>query len=353
MSTTTIQIDDDFLNAQSLIVHDEFRDSEHVETPFLNEQDRVLGKGKPAQAGGARWISKIQMGQHSNTVEDPTGYAPSDLSIQGVEKTAVFRPYLARRPVVISLEEADMADGGAAEQAQLAKRRLEMTLPGLRRELEEHLWAANKFTNYGSLNGSDTTTGFLEPRAIGAQTNPLGGLSRSANSTTPGIQGLFYDATGSANANLLRGLFTLQTRARMYGGSPKDRVWFASESGIVNYRNIIGANERFMSKEGLDAGQMHLMIGGSPVIPNLYMPNAGAVTSGSDAEWSFVHWDFKAGCFKWSVSPNTDGYFGRTNWGPLSGEYPGVRIMHVTLRGQLLFLGGMNACGLMIGADTW
>jgi len=353
MSQTSLTVDDDFLNSQAFAIHDKFRDSDHVETPFLNEQDRVLGKGKPSQKGGARWISKVQLGEHSNTVEDPTGFAASDLNISGIEKSAVFRPFMAKRAVVISSEEADMSSASNEEQAEIASRRLQKTLPSFRRELEEHVWKMNKFANYGGLNGSDSSSGFVEHRAIGAQTNSLGGLSKVTHATTPGIQNLFYDAAGSANANLLKGIHTLQTRARMYGGSPGDRCWFASESGLVNYRNIIGANERFMSKDALDAGRMELAIGGSPVIPNLYMPNSGAVTGGADSEWSFLHWDFMAGFFKWSVSGITDGYFGRTKWRGVSGQYVDVRVMHVKLRGQFVFVGGLNACGLMIGADTW
>jgi len=348
----TLNIDAETLSASLQSVHKSWRDTNHTSTPFLTAHDEVHGKGKPNKPGGPRWLYPIGIGNHSVTTEVISGYEEINLEVEGILEPAVFTPAHALRPVVISGEEEEMNGLGELQIIDIAKARLEKVLAALRRELEQQVWKGGQvgWSRWETLNGLDTGTGFLEENASSGQTNVIGGVSRVTHAGVHGLTNIRYDFNNTFNSTGLTGLNRMKLEMMAYSDGVDEKLrGFASISGMENYKRSLQAYERYVDKKELDAGNLALGHAGTSIVPNLYMPDDGATTTGTPV--SFVFLNFAGVYLCWSKA-KYDGFFGMSQWGPVAGNYD---ILHCKcrVRGQLVMDGKMDNSAVGVKGEQY
>ena len=318
MPTTAITIDNELLSSVSIDAATDARDMNHFVTPFLAEQERVHGKGKPSQGSGARWVHSFGTGTHSNPTRQQTGYEKLDLNFTGVLSPMVLTPDEVVFPVGISAVEEDL-NGGNLQTISLITKRTSQVMARAKRDFEKNMFqgAVLGFEGFHHLNGTDDATlGVLEEDTPGGQSNVIGQFSKSTWSALPGTQNQAYDIAGSFNGGGLTGLIDTIVKARARCDDLSKLVVFGSEAGVRNYKMTVQASERYVvsgSDTKLDATGMQLMIHGQPCHIQPYMPNAGGSPGTTDDPWTFCIVDMGSIFFKWS-NVLRDGYFSMSDF---------------------------------------
>ena len=349
MATTALTIGNELLSTTMHIVMKEWRDNVHTSTAFLEAQARVHGEGKPVQAGGTRIVIPLGFGEHSKTTRMQTGYERIDLSVEDVFVPAVYDWAHVVRPIAISSEE-ELVNQGDAAILSILESRVKMTANALKREYVKQIvqGSVTGWDDWGTLNGVDSTSGFLEQDAVASQTNSVGGVAKSSYQDKTGWQNQVYDGAGSFNSNGLAGLYDMMVEINSVSPSGNPSVILASRSGFKNLKRALSASERYIDTAKLDGGRVSQTWDGVPIDVEYYMPDSGGTTgTAGDNEVSFYMLNLNDIYTLWDPK----GFFDLGDFETVSGEYD-VRAAKLRCRGQLVAK-HLGSSGLAIGLDTF
>ena len=349
MAVTPLSIGNELLSTTMHIVMKEWRDGAHTSTAFLEAQAREHGEGKPTQAGGTRIVIPLGFGEHSKTTRMQTGYERIDLSVEDVFVPAVYDWAHVVRPIAISSEE-EMVNQGDAAILSILESRVKMTANALKREYVKNVVQGSVagWEDWGTLNGLDSGSGFLEEDAVLSQTNSVGGVSKSTYSAKTGWQNQVYDGAGSFNSNGLAGLYDMMVEINSVSPSGNPSVILASRSGFKNLKRALSASERYIDTAKLDGGRVSQTWDGVPIDVEYFMPDSGSTTgTAGDNEISFYMLNLNDIHTLWDPK----GYFDLGDFETVSGEYD-VRAAKLRCRGQLIAK-HLGSSGLAIGLDTF
>lgn len=346
MATTTLTIGNDLLSTTTHVLMSDWRDALHTKVAFCEAQAAIHGEGQPSQQGGTRILYPVGLNVHSNTTRHQTGFEKIDLSVQDVSVPAVYSWAYVNKPVAISGHE-EFINSGESAILSMAETRVKSTANKLRREFCEHMTSGGvaSWDDWNTLNGVDNAGGFLEENAVGAQTNSVGGISKTTYSSTVGWQNQVFDGSGSFNANGLNGLYDLDTEVSTLAEESADTVWLGSRSAMKNLKRALQANERYIDMDKIDGGRPAQFWNGVRIHTERYMPDSGTQTATDpisfyrlDPHSIFVLWD-------------PEGYFYNTDWETVSGEYE-VRSCRIRCRGQLV-ANYLGSSGIAFDLETF
>ena len=351
-----LNVSNEQLSANAYVYAREHRDMLHRQVAFLDLQKDKHGEGTPNKKGGSRMIYQIDAQEHALAGTGViTGYETVNVTVQESLVPIDFSWGEMVFPIVIS-EREEFENSGEAQILDILKTRVENTFGKAKREFNENAvagrsgdWIAKG--KWKTLNGSDfTTDGWVEPRAVGAQTNTWGNNgSKATYAAAPGTQNGFQDVAGNYNSNGLTSMYSTQTRMRTLSKDPKACGLLASQSGYNNYKTVIGGSERYIDGKNLDAGNYAETYNGNKLYIESYMPNAGTNTGAAgDNEYSFYWLDPEDIFVCWDKET---GYFHQTEFKDKDGQSL-QRIAFVRVRGQLIAR-GFGGSAVIIGADTF
>ena len=354
MPTTSLTVDNELLSATSIEAAREARDLSSITLPFLNNHNRIHGEGQPSKSSGHRWVHSFQTNAHSTPTRKRTGYEQMNLSFAGVLTPMVLAPAEVSYPIGISAVEQDL-NGGDLQTIELASRRSKAVMSEAKRDFEKQMiqGGVSQYEDFNTLNGIDEANlGFLEHRAVGSQSNNIGGFSKSQYSTLEGSQNQFFDIGSNFNSNGLNGLYRsiIKAKARATDDLGGLAV-ICSETAFENYKRTLQASERYMVSSGdekLDATGMNLMISGVPAHVSTYMPQAG--TNSTTNKASFYLIDFNAIYFCWSKVIR-DGYFSMSDFSDVGNGYQ-VKVAELLIRGQLC-IEYWGSSALLVNGETF
>ena len=346
MPVTTLTLGNELLSTTMHILMKEWRENIYETTAFLDASERVHGAGQPSQSGGTRIICPLGFEEHSSTTRLQTGYERIDLSVEDVFKPAVYSWAHVVRPVAISSEE-EMINQGDAAILSILENRVTMTANALKREYVKQMVQGGVagWEDWGTLNGVDNATGFLEENAVGTQGNTVGGVSKSTYSSKTGWQNQMFDGSGSFNSNGLAGLYDLKVEIESVSPSGAPDVILASRAGFKNLKRSLQAHERYVDQSKIDGGRLVEYWDGVQINVERNMPNAGTTTTGDPISFYMLNlndihtlWDPK-------------GYFDLSDFETVSGEYD-VRAAKIRVRGQLIAK-HLGSSGLAFDLETF
>ena len=346
MPVTTLTLGNELLSTTMHILMKEWRENIYETTAFLDASERVHGAGQPSQSGGTRIICPLGFEEHSSTTRLQTGYERIDLSVEDVFKPAVYSWAHVVRPVAISSEE-EMINQGDAAILSILENRVTMTANALKREYVKQMVQGGVagWEDWGTLNGVDNATGFLEENAVGSQGNAVGGVNKSTYSSKTGWQNQMFDGAGSFNSNGLAGLYDLKVEIESVSPSGAPDVILASRAGFKNLKRSLQAHERYVDQSKIDGGRLVEYWDGVQINVERNMPNAGTTTTGDPISFYMLNlndihtlWDPK-------------GYFDLSDFETVSGEYD-VRAAKIRVRGQLIAK-HLGSSGLAFDLETF
>lgn len=346
MATTSLTIGNELLSTTMYILMKEWRDAVHQSVAFLDAQERVHGAGSPSQEGGTRIVAPLGFGEHSTTTRLQTGFERIDLSVSDVFQPAVYQWAHVVKPVAISAEE-EFINQGESAVLSILESRVKMTANAMKREFVRQIVKGSEtgWEDWGTLNGIDVATGLIEHRASGAQSNTVGGVSKSTFQNKVGWQNQFFDGSGSFNSNGLAGLYDLKVEINSVSPSGPPDVILASREGFKNLKRSLQANERYVDQSKIDGGRMVEYWDGVQIDVERNMPNAGTNSTADPASFYFLNmsdihvlWDPK-------------GYFDLSEFETVSGEYD-VRSAKLRCRGQLVAK-HLGSSGTAIDLETF
>ena len=352
MATTSLSVDNELLSTTAIMAAEEAKDALHINTPFLEGQERVHSAGFPNKSGGVKWIQGIGTGEHSQNTRMRTGYEAIDLSVTGVASPVVVTPAKVVRPVLISGEEEEL-NGGEEQIIDIVSMRTKQTMGALKRDFVKQIiqGSVTGFEDWGTLNGvDDTTSGLLEEDARGSQSNTYGGFDKGTHSSVAGAQNVRFDIGGSFNSSGLTGLNRVLIETEKFADDDllKSRVVLASQAGMENLKRSLQANERYTNSDTIDGTNLKLHVGGVPVAVEHFMPTSGTNTTADPI--SFYVIDFSNIYICWSKGIQ-DGYFGMSEFKEVGGDYD-VRRALITVRGQL-WVRKWSTSALLIDGETF
>lgn len=241
------------------------------------------GEGKPVWEGGELLLESWAVDEHSTPTVLTTGYETIVLDVTTVDIVAQWGWFSAVMPVVIAGKE-ERINSGKNAVASILDRREKAVMGGFRRKFNQQFFAGSVpgFSALKTINGIDYASdgGFLEYAAVGAQTNTVGGLSKTTYAALPGCQNQVYNCANSFNSNGLAAM--IHCNQKIKARHPLDQkgdAWFLSEAFSQNMKRSLMAYERYVDgASGKDPGQLFEMWDGVPCYVETYLPNAGAST---------------------------------------------------------------------------
>ncbi len=329
MATTSLTIGNELLSTTMHVLMEDWRDSLYEKTAFLDVHERIHGAGQPVQDGGTRIVVPLGFGEHSSPTRMQTGYERIDLTVSDVFVPAVYDWGHVLQPVVISAEE-EFTNKGEAAVIAIVEARTKQAANSMKRQFVRQIvkGAETGWEDWGTLNGVDVSTGFIEQDAVGSQGNSVGGVSKSTYSAKPGWQNQIYDGAGSFNANGLAGLYDLCVEMDSVSDEKYD-VILASRAGFKNLKRALQANERYVTQEKIDGGRLVQVWDGVQIDVERNMPTSGTATTADPVSFYFLNLKDIHCVF----SPN--GYFDLSDFETVSGEFD-VRSAKLRVRGQLI-----------------
>ena len=355
--TTALTVANEVLSSTAFAYMPEMRNMIDRDRPIVGH---LMGEGLLKQSGGERVIIPWKTNRHTNTTRVVTGYEGFDDTVRPLGTPGHAPWAYVMRPVMISKRDR-LINRGEAKQLDIMKERLKDTEEGLKQELEELALRgpaatgtfapiSTAWTDWLSLNGDDTATGFIEGQAAG--TNSLHNVAKSSftgAASFPGFHNAFGDAAGSFNTAGLTQLDAIQAELMDRVGSiPESLKGYISVSGAQHLKRSVRANEQYLNGEpgNLDTGRLVLVFNGMKLWVNGRMPSTGGVTSTSDLEWTvvFIDWnDIK-------LVGQPEAIFDLDEFETISGTRVQAAVMH--LMGQLVCT-SLAHVGLLVGGDTW
>ena len=257
-------ISNDILSSTLRVLAKEAVDQLFIQTPLLNE---IKNKGGVETIDGGQKIQRpLILAEHSSITQLSSGYEPINLAVSDVLRTAEFHWCDFIAPVVITKKE-ELSNRGPRAVLSIAEARLKSVMGMLKREWEKQA-IANKssvLSEMLTLNGSTgsgtpgSTTGFLEPVAVGSQVNTVGGLSKS---TFRDLENQYISSAGAFSTGAaptgIADLTELYINCQVNSPSGVPNLILASANSYKGYKKLLFNNERFVNETTLDGGKLAL-----------------------------------------------------------------------------------------------
>tara|TARA_R110000824_G_scaffold16044_4_gene66958 strand:- start:189 stop:1238 length:1050 start_codon:yes stop_codon:yes gene_type:complete len=349
MATSTLTIQNEVISTTMHILMDEWRDGLSQAVAFLDAQNRVHSEGQPSQDGGSQMVVPLALNNHSTTTRIQTGFERIDLTVQDVFVPAQYGWGHVVRPVAISSEE-EFVNQGDSQVISILEARTRMTANELKRQFSEQMsvGGVTGWEDWETLNGIPAAaTGFLEDRAVSAQTNTVGGVNKGTYSGTTGWQHQFasggtISTAGNFNNNGLASLYDVLVEIRSVSADGDPDIILASREGFKNLKRSLSAQERYVDQAAIDGGRMIQTWDGIQIAVDRFLPGTD-VTSAI----SFYFLNLKDIHCTWSPQ----GYFDLSDFQTVSGEYD-VRAAKMRTRGQLVAK-HLGSSALVVNLDTF
>jgi hypothetical protein len=256
--------------------------------------------------GGQRITRSAILAEHSNITQLATGYEAVSSSVADVLRSPEFEFCDFVAPIVITKKE-ELSNKGERAVISIADARMKSVLGMLKREweLQSIRGTSTVLTELETLNGIDNTTGWLEQDAFGAQTNTVGGLSKTTYASS-NWQNQSFDVASNFSANGLGGMTELMIQTQIYAPEGTVDLILASPNSYRLYKSVLQAQERYMPKETvLDGGRLALAFNGALMYvennlgtgtaanPSMYFLNTKSMKVVFDSEANFSMSDFE------------------------------------------------------------
>ena len=275
---TTTGVQDDILASTLRILRDQAIDNTFRVIPLV---DAVNTLGNVEDVDGGSYIdSPVILTDHSTT-----GYEAVSLAVKDPMRTATYSWCDATAPVVITRKE-ELSNKGERAIIRIAEARLKQTMGMFKREIEKQLIAGTStiLTELQSLNGIGTATGWFEELPFGTQQNTVGGIDKSAFTTSWQNQ----VRSGTFAANGLKKMQQLLIDCQQYAPEGDVDLILASPISYGLYKDQLQSQERYTSMTEVRnmAGRLGLEFNGA----TMYIePNLGFSNGGDDCSMYFLN----------------------------------------------------------------
>lgn len=232
---------------------------------------------------GRTIVLPVVTSEHSAiTYHSDDGFEVTDEGVTNILRNAEFVWMFATAPIALDAK-TKAINAGSAAIIDIYGEHVKSVIQKMGKDINaQALNGQVAGSTLSSLYGDGTnTTGFLEGVAPASQTNVVGGLSK-ATYNVPGWTNAWASAGGAfgtASAGRIA-MDSIQTQLMNRGAGEKPfDVVIMSEACFALYRTSLSAQERFVDEKALDGGNLHLMYGGAPVVPDLSMNNTFSRTN--------------------------------------------------------------------------
>lgn len=296
-------IQPDILASTLRILRDREVDNTFRAIPLL---DAVQRAGNVEQVSGGQKVDcPTILTEHSNITQLSTGYEAVNLAVRDPLQTATYNWCDFVAPIVLT-EKEQLSNKGDRAIIRIAEARLKSVMGMLQREYCKQVTAGTStvLTELESLNGSTSAagraSGWFDSLAFGAQTASVGGIAKSAYTTSwqnqfmdvatqiSGTAGAAYNPSGT---DLFRGMTQMMIQSQIYSPEGELDIILASPNSYELYKNSLFTQERYtsMTEERNMAGKLGLLFNGAMIYidPNLPITSvnyndaaAGAQTGG-------------------------------------------------------------------------
>ena len=257
--------------------------------------------------GGQRITRAGVFGDHSSITQLSTGYESVNSSVADVLRSPEYDWCDFVAPVVITRKE-ELSNKGENAIISIADARMKSVMGMLKREWELQAIAGTSsvLTEMGTLDGTASTTGWLEDQVFGSGTNVVGGLNKATFSTA-NWQNQRQDLGGTANwaANGLTAMTDIMIQTQIYAPEGSVDLILASPGSYSQYKGLLQTQERYTPKETvLDGGRLALAFNGALMYvennlsggagdPSMYFLNSKSMKVVFDSEANFTMTDFE------------------------------------------------------------
>lgn len=253
-------ISNDLLSSTLYSIRDGEVDELYKKVAFLDGVKKA--GGVEVEKGGIKIQRPLSIQEHSTITQLATGYEPVSLAVNDVLRPAVYdwSDYVA--PIVVTKKE-EMENSGEYAIVKILEARMKSVMGMLRRETNKQILVGNSavLTSLNTLNGSPAGgTGFLEPRATGAQTNVVGGISK-VTFPVPGWLNQF--SNGAVTPDFMTNLYNLYISANSVAPMGDVSHVIMSQATLARYRRELFDIQRFIDTKTLDGGRMGLAFNGA------------------------------------------------------------------------------------------
>ena len=253
-------ISNDLLSSTLYSIRDSEVDELYKKVAFLDGV-RKAG-GVETEAGGIKLQRPLSIQEHSTITQLATGYEPVSLAVNDVLRPAVYDWSDFVAPIVITKKE-EMENSGEYAIVKILEARMKSVMGMLRRELNKQILVGNSavLSSVNTLNGSvAASTGFLEPRATGAQSNVVGGISK-VTFPVPGWLNQFTN--GAVTPDFMTNLYNLYIDGNSVAPMGDVSHVIMSSLALSRYRKELFDVQRFIDTKTLDGGRMGLAFNGA------------------------------------------------------------------------------------------
>lgn len=275
-------ISNDLLSSTLFAIRDGEVDELYKKVAFLDGA-RKKG-GVETESGGIKLQRPLSLAEHSSITQLATGYEPVSLAVNDVLRPAIYDWCDFVSPILVTKKE-ELENSGEYAIVKIVEARMKSVMGMLRRELNKQILVGSSsvLTSMNTLNGSISSTGFLEPELASGtnQNNVVGGISKTTF-PVPGWKNQAQTAFG-AFATTNNGLDAMN---KIYIGAnsvaPMGDIShiIGSEAFMSQYKKALFTNERFISEKTLDGGRMSLAFAGATVEADPAL--TGITVSGTD-----------------------------------------------------------------------
>lgn len=288
--TTTVVVANEMLSSMTFNHRKEVLNTRNLKYPVV---ERWL-KAKKDKAQGETLIQPFSTEDHSRPTQLQTGYERYDDRISTTLTPGSLTPAFLAQPVMIS-EIDRVKNAGSGKVVDLAKDRTQNVDDHLARQASEVILKGpaasgtyvgqSAWSGWKSLNGLDSTSGYLEAVANG--TNTFYGLAKGTFPVTshPLFHNLLGDCANAVGTNGLNVLtqIGIDLRAR-YGELPRGRFeWYCSRIFAMLLKRTLRVAEQYVQDGVMDDGKrMATMVDGIKLVPTFDLAQAGT-TSGNAA----------------------------------------------------------------------
>lgn len=361
MPTTTQTIDWELISAMGISAAATKRDALKLTSGFMKSQEDAHGAGNPKWGSdtGPRYQVEINFYNHSGITAFPTGYEGFDPTALTPVRSAFYTPAVCGLLMKIGLTESYTYGQRPEALRRVVENRIVSSMGYLHRQWTRQIVAGggSGFSQWGTLNGIDYSTGVFERTAVGAQSNTVGGLSKSTYAFAIGWNNVVVDMSNAFGTNSFR-LFQALTQINRHKDSGK-KVWLLSDAGTVNLQRSVQGQVMYVSEKDRDAGRTVPTYGGVKIYTETQMPVSTATGGASTNTYPLtgICLDTEDIYCAWYQGVNMEGhklpsgYFGVGNWAPINGQ-TGIFGCPIMVAGQLITT-DMGSSAAVIRGETY
>tara|TARA_R100000654_G_scaffold14821_3_gene31873 strand:- start:321 stop:1340 length:1020 start_codon:yes stop_codon:yes gene_type:complete len=266
--STTLQLLRDKLVDNSYLAHPLFR---------AIEQSGNLVR----VSGGSRVEQPVIFGEHSSLTELTNGFEPVSMAVTDPFNVAKYEYSNFTQPIILSAVE-ELANKGETAVVNILEAKMNNVMLGLRKAVSERVFVGGStLSTLQTLNGMGTatvaaeTTGWFEAGAPGAQTNTVGGLSKTTFRSENWFNQV-QDAGGTLSLEDLDELF-INCQIRNPAGTFPDLL-FMSPKCFAAFQALQQSSVNYVSasdRDSLDRDMVAMWRGAKIFVePNLGYNNA-------------------------------------------------------------------------------